>query len=103
MGAGGWKFQWIIATPGSCAQNDILAARKSPFPPGYGGLFSAPVATEMVPGSTCTLRNVHCAGPLHTSFCSTASQGVVGTCTDSDIVQSGPLPVTLSINELATV
>ena len=40
---------------------------------GPGGLFSAPEANAMVPGSAMIPLKLHGRGPLHTWFCSTAS------------------------------
>lgn len=53
-------------------QNAICATRKSG--PLYGGLFNAPEPKPIVPASTTTPRKMHCAGPLHTSFCSSWSK-----------------------------
>src|SRR5690349_2298723 len=78
-GAGGENCQWRTAVPGWVAQNDIRATAKSG--PLYAGFISAPEANPIDPGGTGTPRNVHGVGPLHTSFCSSASNTVVSGVT----------------------
>src|SRR3954452_23653546 len=70
-GAGGENCQCSTAVPGWVAQKATLATLKSG--PLYMGLRRAPEAKAMEPGPTVTPRNEQELGPLHTSFCRTAS------------------------------
>src|SRR6476659_6917553 len=86
-GSGGENCQCSIATPGVVAQKAAGATRKSPL---AAGLLSAPDAKAMVPGSTITPLKVHGAGPLHISFCNTASNTELSTVKVSVIVPQPP-------------
>ena len=78
-GSGGENCQWSTAVPGATAQKPMRATLNGG--PLYGGLSSAPEAKAAEPGGTILPRKLHGAGPLHTSFCSTASKTVLSGVT----------------------
>jgi hypothetical protein len=100
-GAGGENSQRSVAVPGATAQKAILATRNGG--PEYGGLFSAPLAKAMVPGPTVFPRKIQLPGPLHTSFCSTASKTVLSAVTVFVSTQPANVALTLSSNSCVKV
>src|SRR5438105_2247455 len=72
IGSGGANCQWIVACPAPIAQKATCATRKSG--PLYGGFTRSPDANPMEPGSTALPRKLQGSGPLHTSFCNSASK-----------------------------
>src|SRR5881409_1474140 len=75
LGAGGENCQCKSASPAALPQNDACATRKSPVQPPLQ-LANPPDAYANEPGSVGSPRKIHWPGPLHVSFCSTASKVV---------------------------
>lgn len=87
---GGLNCQCILAWPGATAQMPTCATRKKPPQPSVQ-LFSAPEAKANQPGGLVTLRNTQGPGPLHTSFCRTASKTSISAVTV--LVTTQPVPM----------
>src|SRR5947209_12003578 len=99
-GAGGENCQCMSASPTALSQKATCATRKSPR---AEGLASAPDAKAIEPGLIVTPRKLQGLGPLHISFCNSASKTVVSS--EAVLVNTQPVceALTFWIIELVKV
>src|SRR3954447_20326420 len=92
-GAGGENCHCSVPVPPVAAHKVICATLNSPGPQPLGQLPRAPDANARFPGRVFTPRNVHGPGPLHTSFCRTASKVLVSAATVVDTGTAEQFPL----------